>query len=171
MPGVRWPELDDAQRGAFLNIMAKSWATFAGACPIAGYIERVLQVRVDRLICRMAPELAHQLATAEQAGLFTVVTSGVGHDPPAGYDNGPSYKTRDDFGNLQVSLFEAEAPAGGWVVDGELLADLDVDEERGFVHAFRALRHIITGDKTDAVEVQQILAAQGIDAGWRPLIA
>lgn len=169
IPGIDWGDdggvlADVGRRGTALNIWAKLWATQLGVASAGAYVEEVLEVRADRLICRVLLAIAERLATAEQDGLLSLVTSAVGHKPPPGFHNGPSYKTPEAFGSLQVSLLEADA-------GDELRADIDVDEERGFVHAFRAIGHHLTGSKTDPVEVQQILAAQGIDAGWRPLVA
>jgi hypothetical protein len=157
---------DDCRRATALNIWAKLWAVSIGMAPAAVYVEEVLEVHVDRMICRMAPGILDAFDAAWRAGTVDLVTSAVGHDPPDGYENGPSIKTLDDTGNLQVSIFR---PTGH--SDGPLLADIDIDEERGFPHALRAVGHALTGGKTDAVEVQQILAAQGIDALWRPILA
>ncbi len=157
--------LDARRRGTALNIWAKLWATSLGMAPAAAYIEEVLEVRDDRIICRVSPAILDAIRAATEAGAVELVTSAFGHEPPDGHDNGPSIKTKDDTGGLQVSIFTPRT-AGQ-----PLLADIDIDEEGGFYHALRAIGHGLTGDKTDPVEVQQILASNGIDPGWKPLIA
>lgn len=164
-PGVEFQRLPEENRGALLNIWAKLWATYFGVMPAGAFVEHVDEVRADRIIAQVSPAMAEAIDTAAAAGEVDTVSSAVGHEPPAGYRNGPSIKTLDAFGSLQVSLFIPEMEGAA------LLADIDVDEERSFVHAFRAIGHHLTGDKTSAVEVQQILEAQGIDTGWRPLAA
>lgn len=167
IPGMVWSEaggLDNRRRGTVLNIWAKLWATSLGVTPAATYVEEVLEVREDRIICRVSPAIRDAMTEATEAGSVEFVTSAVGHEPPEGYGPGPSIKTPPP-GGLQVTLFKPDA-AGL-----PLLADIDIDEEDGFYHALRAAGHHLTGSKTDAVEIQQILVAQGVDPGWRPLIA
>lgn len=170
IPGIRWgddyPPADIRRRGTLLNIWAKMAATSFGLSPVAAFVEEVLEVRVDRIICRVSPEILPAMVEANAAGLVEFVSTVVGHEPPDGYEPGPGVKTFDERGNLQVSIFR---PAGDSY--GPLLADVDIDEERGFRHAVRAVGHHITHGKTDAVTIQQILAAGGIDAGWRPRVA
>lgn len=167
VPRVSWETLDDPRRATVLNIWAKLWATPIGIQPAAAYVETVLEVRPDRIIARCYESLEPRLAQAREDGVVRLV-SGALHAAPAGYRDGPSYKTFDAHGNLQASLFFAtdETPELG-----ELVVDFDIDEARGFAHAFDVIGHAVTGDKTDPVEIHQILAAGGIDAGWRPRLA
>lgn len=168
IPGVdagAFAELEDRNRGTLLNVWAKLWAVHLGVIPAGAFVDRVLEVRVDRLICSVSAELLAALELAVESELLEVVTSAVGHRPPAGYCNGPSVKTHDDVGGLQISTFVTGDPGV------PTLADIDIDEEAGFRHAVRALGHHVLGRKTRAVEVQQILELEGIATGWRPLIA
>ncbi len=147
---------------ALLNIWAKMNMTWLGVAPVASYVDAVLEVRVDRIICGMARGLLEALEAAED---LDTVPSGL-HKPPAGYRHGPSKKTRDTFGNLQITTFISETDGG------QLLADCDIDEHRRvFAHLFDVIEHHATRSKTNAVEVREILIAhQDIDPGWRPLI-
>ncbi|MCP4871598.1 MAG: hypothetical protein GY898_23055 [Proteobacteria bacterium] len=163
-PGVVFEELDDRQRGTLLNIWAKLWQVSLGVTPVGAYVDRILEVRPDRLICGVSPELFSAFELGLELDVLELVSSAVGHEPPAGFTNGPSVKTLEEIGGLQVSIFESLDPGVPH------LADIDVDEERGFPHAVRAAGHHLTGQKTDPVEVQQILEAQGISTGWRPLL-
>lgn len=170
IPGVVWGDdatvADDRRRGTLLNIWAMCWKTSIALVPVAAFVEEVVEVRDDRIICRVSPAIVAAIMTAHAEHGVDIVTSAFGHEPPDGYDNGPSIKWPEDkTGGLQVSIFTPRTP-------GEpLLADIDIDEESGIVHAFRAVGHALTGDKTDFVEVQQILAVNGVDAGWRPRVA
>lgn len=162
IPGVDFETLPDKRRATLLNIWAKLWMTPVGVAPAATFIKEVREVRPDRLIVAVADEFLELLEDAE--GL-DVAPSAL-HDPPAGYSNGPSYKTRDRAGNLQVSLFvpdDEHAP---------VLADIDIDEAKGLAHLFDVIEHHATGSKTDPVEVHQILVGhQNVDPGYRPVVA
>jgi hypothetical protein len=162
-PATSWDSLDTTRKGATLNIWAKLLATWVGASPAAVYVERVLEVREDRLICRVAAELVELLEGNLEVyvGGFDRVPSLL-HDPPAGYARGSSFKTRDEHGNLQISFFIGES---------DVLADCDIDENRGaLAHLFDVVEHHATRTKTNPIEVHQILVAQGLDPGWRPLL-
>jgi len=176
IPGIDFGtllELDGGPRGehdghggmriaALLNIWAKMSATWLGVTPAAAFVEEVLEVRVDRLIVRVSSSILEALADAEEAGLVDGAPSKL-HTPPAGYRNGPSVKTPDDEGNLQISLFIAEQEG-----DAPMLADVDIDKARGFRHLVELLENI-DGDKTNQIDVHEILVAAGVDPGWRPL--
>lgn len=172
VPGITWgPELveDPTRTAAALNIWAKLWHTSLGLMPAASYVAEVLEVRTDRLIVRAAPALRDVAAAAAEGDEPVLdVVDGSLHTPPDGYDLGASYKTFDDAGNLQLTFFEAEDEATAEAT-GELLADVDIDKRRGIGHVFEVLDNAITRRTTDQVDVQQILAAAGIDAGWRPV--
>lgn len=162
--GIEWPELGTLQRCALLNIHAKIWSCSFGVAPVGSYVDRVLEVASDRIICSVAPAMLEAIATSVACGEVDDVTSAVGHHPPAGYSRGPSIKTKDAEANLQVSTFVTED-------DGApTLADIDIDERRGIGHVFDVIEHHATGNKTNAIEIQQILASLGVDAGWRPLL-
>ncbi len=174
IPGLTWgPELveDTTRVAAALNIWAKLWHTNLGMMPAASYVAEVLEVRADRLIVRAAPALRDVLAAAAGGDEPTLDrVDGALHDPPDGYDLGDSYKTKDPHGNAQWTLFEAEDEATAEAT-GELLADIDIDKARGIGHVFEVLDNALTHRTTDQVDVLALLALQGIDAGWRPLIA
>lgn len=166
VPGVDFDELlEDPQRvAAALNIWAKLWATPLGLEPAAAFVDEVLEVKVDRLYCRLSPAIEEALDRAEEAGIVRNVSAAL-HEPPPGFDHDRSVKTRDDHGNLQITTF-----AGA--TDDEVRGDIDIDESAGLEHGFDVLGHHATGRKTDQVEVQQILVGlQGLDPGWRPLLA
>lgn len=173
--GYEWPEPlepilnvepaeleEPRRRGTLLNVWAKLWSVYIGVIPAGAYVDEILEVRVDRLICRVAGAILEAIAGADE---LEDVPSSL-HDPPAGYVHGESVKTREAHGSLQITIFEP-------VDDGELplLADIDIDESRGLEHLFDVIEHHVAGSKTNAVDIQQILIAGGIDPGWRPLVA
>lgn len=163
-----WLLMTDVERGTVLNIWAKLWATPLGMSPAATFVEEVLEVRADRIIARVSHELLKALALAEDVGVVDIADSSL-HEPPDGYTNGPSFKTLDERGNLQVSIFVPGA--AGWDPRPPLLADIDIDESRGIAHVFDVIRHHATRKTTDPIEIHELLVHDGIDPGWKPLIA
>lgn len=187
-PGLAFEDLeDDVQRAALLNIWAKLWRTPVGLAPAASFINEILEVREDRLIARMTTTASEALEDAENLGRAPSLL----HRPPEGYSGGRSYKSKDPAGNLQISLFHRDdhglvgherqgtsydPGAAGHELVGRrskppTLADIDIDEARGFAHLLDVISHHATGRKTNAIEIQQILLGhQDIDPGWRALI-
>jgi hypothetical protein len=156
---VLWQLLEEVERQALLNIWAKLMTTYVGAVPAACFVNQVLRVEADRILCRVAGELVQLL---EEDKDFDPVPSRL-HDPPHSYAQGLSVKTNDRHGSLQISIFVGEH---------DTLADIDIDENRGaLAHLFDVVEHAMTDTKTSQLEVHQILVAQGIDPGWRPRLA
>ena len=157
--GLEFDELTDSQRQAVLNIWAKLWMTHLGAAPAATYIEQVLEVEADRLLCRIAGEMAELVET--DPGFDSA--PGALHQPPPGYARGISGKTKDRYANLQITVF---------IGAEDTLADIDIDENRRtLAHLFDVIEHAVTDTKTSQLEIHQILIAQNIDPGWRPRLA
>ena len=162
IPGVDFEALPDKRRATLLNIWAKLWMTVVGVAPAATFVKEVREVRADRLIVVVDPELIELLDDAED---FGDADSSL-HHPPAGYSNGPSVKGPEQAGAIQFSFF---LPGD---VNAPTLADIDIDEAKGFPHIIDVIRHYLTGSETDPTDVQQILVGhQNIDPGWRPVVA
>jgi hypothetical protein len=69
-----------------------------------------------------------------------------------------SYKSRNLYGNIQITLFEHQ---------GRYLADLDIDNAGGILHVFQVLRNAITGRPTHPYDSREILGGyQHIDPGY-----
>lgn len=177
IPGVEWPDgsgllatsvrLGDARDdgwkiASLLNVWAKLWTTTIGVAPAALFVTDTLEVRRDRVFFRLS---ADALALLEDADNVDRVPSDL-HHPPAGfesYENGVSIKTRDAVANLQISTFVGPS--------GDVIADVDLDEARGFRHVFEVVKNHATGSKTDPVEILSLLVAvQNIDPGYRPVV-
>lgn len=82
------------------------------------------------------------------------------HEPPVGFEPIESYKTHDDFGNLQLT-FSVN------LITEELIVDADIDDADGITHIFQVLGHQITGSKTHPFDIHQILLEhQNLDTGY-----
>jgi hypothetical protein len=148
-------ELSDLQKAGLLNIHAK-----LASLDLADAVGTVEQVLPSRIFARVDDQLLDQLR--ESPDLFSPV-SGVSHSFPKPWkriETLGSFKTREAQGNLQVTF----ASNG----DNQLLADIDIDDNRGVAHAFDVLGHALTGADTHPYNIHQILLAlQGIDPGYK----
>jgi hypothetical protein len=152
-------KLDDIRRAGLLNIVTKCGATLlSGGRTVLSFIEELRDLRGDRFFCAVAQQLRDEVKQAALEGRFDVV-SGALHRPPDGTEPAGSFKSRDDYGNLQLTFF---AGANGWV------ADIDIDDANGLGHVFQVLRNELTGRPTHPYDIQQILRRhQQLDTGYR----
>jgi hypothetical protein len=161
----RGERLPDLERACLANIMAKARHTILPAGnSVADYITSIVEVRQDRVFAMVAADLLSEVVAANRAGDLAGV-SGALHSPPAGFKQFKqlgSYKSRDLYGNIQVTLFEHE---------GRYLADIDIDDAGGILHVFQVLRNAVTGRPTHPYDIHEILLAhQGIDPGYRLMV-
>lgn len=169
IPGINW-DLDSLRRAALLNIWAKMCDVKLAGNFVSSFVKDIQEVHADRILCEVDKSILYSIKLAVASASMRKVSTLVGHEPPPGYSNGISIKTPDDYGNLQVSIFEPEGFSLRGGVDDPLLADVDIDEEGGAQHFMRVMKHHITGAKSNPVEIHGLLLAQGIDPLWRPLV-
>ena len=151
--------LDDLRRAGFLNIIAKCGVTaLPGGKPVLAHLQELRDLRGDRFFCVVPQQLRDDVKNAAQASLFDEV-SGSLHHPPEGFEPAGSFKTPDQYGNLQLTFF---ASANEWV------ADIDIDDANGLAHVFQVLRNELTGRPTHPFDIHQILKRhQSLDTGYR----
>jgi hypothetical protein len=157
--------LPDLQRACLANVTAKAKHTMLPAGrSVADYITSIVEVRQDRVFAMVAADLLSEIVAATRSGDLAEV-SGALHTPPAGFKQFKqlgSYKSRDLYGNVQVTLFEYE---------GRYLADVDIDDAGGILHVFRVLRNAVTGRPTHPYDIHEILVAyQTIDPRYQLLV-
>jgi hypothetical protein len=158
LDGGTYLNLDKERKAGLLNIIAKSERVILpGGQTVLSSLTRLIRIQQDRLFAEIATEFAESANKAISAGLFRLV-SGAMHTPPEGYTNGPSYKTLERFGNLQVTLFHCP--------DKPSIADIDIDNAAGLKHVFQVVSNAIHGP-THPFEIQAILlATQKIDTRY-----
>jgi hypothetical protein len=157
--------LPDLERACLANITAKARHTMLPAGKsVADCIASILEVRQDRVFAMVAADLLAEIVAVARAGDLVEV-SGALHSPPAGFKQFKqlgSYKSRDLYGNIQITLFHHE---------GRYLADLDIDDAGGILHIFQVLRNAITGRPTHPYDIHEILLGyQHIDPGYALLV-
>ena len=151
--------LDDTRRAGFLNIMAKSsWTVLTNGRIVSSYLVKLLELRGDRFHAVVSKELREEAKNSAVAGLFTKELEGM-HRPPDGYTHAGSFKSRDHYGNLQLTFFSNGAD---WV------ADVDIDDANGLEHLFQVLRNELTGRPTHPYDIHEILIKyQMLDPGYQ----
>lgn len=150
--------LDDARRAGMFNIATKAAHTgLSSGRTVLSYVQRIRELRGDRCFVVVPRELREEIKHSALSGHFFEAPSGL-HRPPDGFESAGSWKTPDNYGNLQVTFF---ASAGEWV------ADIDIDDAGGLAHVFQVLRNHLTGRPTHPYDIQQILLLhQKLDPGY-----
>lgn len=151
--------LDDKRKACVLNIAAKCEATrLSNGKTVLPYVQKIRELRSERFFADVSRELREETKNSVADDVFKDAPDTL-HTPPAGFERAGSWKTRDQYGNLQLTFF---AKGDEWV------ADIDIDDAAGIEHLFHVLDHKITGKDTDPFAIHQILKArQGIDPGYR----
>lgn len=132
----RWERLDPEQRAGLLNLFAKLRSvTLASGRTAWSYVDALKDVQRDRVHLVAQSELRGQthetLCFDEAFGLL--------HRGKPGLHREKSFKTREPYGNLQMTFF---------VQDGDTLptvVDADVDDAAGVEHAEQVVGHWIGG--------------------------
>lgn len=150
--------LDDIRKAGFLNIVTKSRATpLLNGRAVSSYFESLNDLRGDRFFCVVSQELRDEVKNACPT-LFHEAPGNL-HHPPAGFTPAGSYKTLDQYGNLQLTFFAANT---------EWVADVDIDNAQGLEHVFQVLHNELTGRPTHPYDIREILMVyQHLDAGYR----
>lgn len=168
--------LSDEQRAGLLNIAKKALVTrFTNGAELLPHIT-LMEVKGDRLYVEIPPGLRAQmpddaLDAAEEAGAdepdtFRKVNGSLHAPPQAGFEPAGSFKTRDAYGNLQLTFFRNGVDH--WI------ADVDIDDAAGLAHVFQVARNHLKNRPTHPYDIHQILVVhQGLDPGYRfePLLA
>jgi hypothetical protein len=146
--GDLYDKVDEIRRAGLLNIMAKIGTTnLTNGRPVSSYVARVHELRGDRFFAAVSKELREETKNSVQSGLFEQAPQTL-HRPPEGFTAAGSFKTRDHYGNLQLTFFSNGAD---WV------ADIDIDDANGLAHIFQVLRNHLTDRPTHPYDIHQIL--------------
>ena len=143
-----------------LNIHAKMRATlFPNQTTVADAMQSLARIRGDRFFANVAPTLRDAVKSSLAVNAFDEVDGSL-HKPPQGFDSADSFKTRDAFGNLQLTFFLKQGAL-------EFTVDADIDDARGLGHAFQVIDHALSGEQTHPFDIHEILLAQqGVDPGY-----
>jgi len=155
---IEWESLNDLQKAGALNLHAKmSHVRFGGAQSAFSFVQKILQVHPARIIALVRESLLEQIAKNTGSDKLFRKESDLLHHPPPGFARTGSFKTREDFGNLQLTFFH----------DGQRFAiDADIDDFGGLAHAYQVLRNWVRRSDTHPYDIHEILIAQKIEPGY-----
>jgi hypothetical protein len=154
--------LDDIRRGGVMNIARKTLATrLSSDKSVLSLVREIRELRGDRFFAFVEKELREEVKNSTHTGLFDEVSGSLHHLPAqfVGFSQAGSFKTRDHFGNLQLTFF---------MKGDECVADIDIDDAGGLGHIFQVLKNHFTGSPTHPYNIHQILVQhQHLDPGYR----
>lgn len=151
-------KLDDVRKAGFLNIITKAEATkFSNGRTVLSYIAELKEIRGDRFFATVPKDLREETKHSTSASLFHEV-SGSLHHPPTGFTDAGSFKTRDRYGNLQLTFF---------MNGDDCVVDVDIDDAAGFEHIFQVVGNKLSGKPTHPYNIHEILVGyQKLDPGY-----
>jgi len=140
--------LDPIRRAGLLNIAAKASATLlSNGTTVFPQLQSLRELRGDRFFAVVPKELREETKNSATAGMFTAEPSGL-HHPPDGFTHAGSFKTNDRYGNLQLTFF---------MNGDQCVADIDIDDAKGFEHIFQVVHNAATGQPTHPYNIHEIL--------------
>jgi hypothetical protein len=152
VPGsVLYDALSDMQKAGLLNLFTKmSSFGFDETRTVWTFVDRLFRVRADRLFVDVQPALRDLVKDAVASARFRVVSGGL-HTPPPEFAPAGSFKTAEQYGNLQLTFFASSSPPLAFKVDA------DIDNAAGLGHAFQVMHNWIHDDTTHPYDIHQIL--------------
>ena len=143
-----------------MNLFCKMTHTPVGDVTAWSYVTDVYRVRGDRIFANVALEFRDRVKNAKAAGRFKDAP-GLLHKPGPGFEAAGSFKTREGYGNLQLSFFSSVTAPLRFQVDA------DIDDAGGIQHAFQVLEHFLTNGETHPYDIHEILLFhQRLDPGY-----
>ena len=142
--------LDNHQKAGLLNIFTKMTNVAINGTSAWAHVDDLYRIRGDRIFANVQVTFRDGVKNAVSAGFLEGV-SGALHTPPPGFESAKSFKTRDPFGNLQLSFFSSVTSPLRFRVDA------DIDDAAGIGHAFQVIDHIVTDSDTNPYDIHQIL--------------
>lgn len=142
--------LDNIRKAGLLNIYHKMKATvFQNGRDTFSFVDSITRIRGDRFFAHVKKDLRDEVKSSLSQRLFKIVPN-LDHDPPRGYEKAGSFKTRCNYGNLQLTFFCKED-------DLKFMIDADIDDAAGLLHTFHVIEHTLTGTDTHPYDIHQIL--------------
>ena len=160
-PGqVLFESLTRIERAGLLNLFCKMNNTPLGDLTTWAYVTDLFRVRGDRVFANVQLEFRDRVKNAVAGGGFVEVDGSL-HTPPQGFCRAGSFKSRDHYGNLQLTFFASEQAPLRFQIDA------DIDDAAGIEHAFQVIDHWVTRDSTHPFDIHQILTFhQRLDVGY-----
>jgi len=156
--------LTPVERAGLLNLFCKMSQVSLGDRTTWDFITDVNRVRGDRIFGNVALEFRDRVKNAVAGGKFTSVDDSL-HTPPFGFAHAGSFKTRDRYGNLQLTFFASDTDPIAFRIDA------DIDDAAGLEHAFQVIDHALTKGVTHPYDIHEILTFfQRLDTGYELVV-
>lgn len=157
-------ELEPIKKAGLFNLHAKMNATsFQNGNSVFSYVTSITRVRGDRIFAHVRKDLRDEVKNACIVEQFTEV-SGALHTPPPNFMQVGSFKSSEQYGNLQLTFFSNPNTL-------DFIVDADIDDANGLEHIFQVAQNELTGSITHPYDIHQILIyEQQIDPGYRLVV-
>jgi hypothetical protein len=143
--------LQPTQKAGLLNVFGKMSQVALGGLTCWDYVTDVYRIRGDRIFINVNVDFRDRVKGAVANGRFKEVDGSL-HTPPDNCEAAGSFKTRDHYGNLQLTFFCTKTGPKSFCVDA------DIDDAGGIGHVFQVLDHWLTGGETHPYDIHQILS-------------
>jgi hypothetical protein len=152
--------LDAPRKACLLNIFTKAASTrLLDGSSCFDHVGGLIKLRGDRFFARTKAALREEVQNAKD--LFGEVSGALHHSPIEGYTDAKSFKTKDKYGNLQLTFFRRGTTGDDYLVDA------DIDEASGIKHGFEVFRNWVADHTTDPFEIRDVLIRhQLLDPGY-----
>jgi hypothetical protein len=158
-----YASLTRMESAGLLNLFCKMTHVPLGDLTAWSFVRDVYRVRGDRIFVNVALEFRDRVKNALAGGGFKEADSSL-HKPPPGFAHAGSFKTRDHYGNLQLTFFSSVA------APLEFKVDADIDDAAGIEHAFQVLDHWVKKGATHPFDIREILTFhQRLNTGYELL--
>ena len=146
-----YASLADPQKAGLFNLFSKmSSVGFDDRRTIWSFVDSLYRIRADRVFVNVQPALRDLVKSALVSGLFHEAPGKL-HQPPPQFLSAGSFKTAEQYGNLQLSFFASEGPPLTFKVDA------DIDDAAGLGHTFQVIRNWATSGTTHPYDIHEIL--------------
>jgi len=143
--------LINTQRAGLFNLFTKMSAFgFDDRRSVWSFVDSLFRVRADRIFVDVQPALRDLVKGAVVSERFRAVNGSL-HTPPPLFGHAGSFKTSEQYGNLQLTFFSTLSAPLAFKVDA------DIDDAAGLGHVFQVLRNSITSSTTHPYDIHQIL--------------
>ena len=138
-------------------------AVFMNGRDTFSYVTNLTRIRGDRFFANVSFDLRDEVKNSISNCLFKEIKT-LAHTPPPLFEKAGSFKTREMYGNLQLTFFCQNDSL-------RFMIDADIDDAQGIGHIFQVLDHLISGCETHPYDIHQILIRhQKIDPGYELIV-
>jgi hypothetical protein len=156
--------LEPIKLAGLFNLHAKMNTTiFQNGKTVFSYVNSLTRIRGDRIFAFIQKDLRDEVKNAVITGQFSEV-SGALHTPPPNFIQAGSFKTSEQYGNLQLTFFSNPNTL-------DFIVDADIDDANGLQHIFQVAQNELTGSTTHPYDIHEILIyEQQIDPGYQLVV-